>query len=71
MEIVPPGEVEHIHMPSPSWIPLIVTAHVGMILVGLLFTSFDTGVGFMGYVSAVLGALGIIYWLYRWVTQPV
>ncbi len=68
MKIVAPTEPEEFHMPSPSWIPFIVSLMVAFILVGLLLIPVNPTVG-AGLMIA--NALGIIISAYKWVTQPV
>ena len=70
MEIVPPTEPEHIHMPSPSWKPLYTTLTVGLILVGLLVFQI-TGNAWVGFGMVIVGGLSTIANIYAWVDEPV
>ncbi len=71
MQIEAPGTVEQIHMPSPSWIPIIVAVLIGVLLTGFLYTTFGSETAWMGFVVAASAALGLIISAYKWVTQPV
>jgi cytochrome c oxidase subunit 1 len=68
MRIVAPDKAEEFHMPSGSWKPMIVSAAVGSVLVGLLVSLAVPVLGF-GMVGA--GAIGIIAGIWMWITEPV
>ena len=69
MEIPVPEQAEEIHMPSPSWKPMWVSASAGLIIVGLL--TFSGIAGIPGWPLCIVGALGVIFSVYAWVTEPV
>jgi cytochrome c oxidase subunit I len=68
MAIVPPKEVEHVHMPSPSWWPMICSGAVGLILIGLLVSNVAPMIGFP---MAIVGALATIFSIYKWIMEPI
>jgi cytochrome c oxidase subunit 1 len=63
MEIRPPAEPEEIHMPSPSWNPMVVTAGVGILLIGVLASNVSPWAFALGPVGAVVSLVGIWQWL--------
>jgi heme/copper-type cytochrome/quinol oxidase subunit 1 len=68
MEIVPPKDVEHIHMPSPSWWPIYCTIAVSFILIGFLVSNVA---GWVGFPMAIFGGLATIFSLWKWIMEPV
>ena len=68
MAIVPPREVEHVHMPSPSWWPMITTIAVAFILCGFLISNVE---GWVGFPMAIFGGLMTIVSIYKWIMEPI
>lgn len=68
LEFEVPEGAEHIHMPSPSWIPLIISVLIGVFLTGLLCIPVSTMLGVVLMVGAGVSMVGSAY---AWVTQPV
>lgn len=68
MQIVAPDAPEEFHMPSGSWKPMICTGFVSAILVGLLIAINAPTIGFP---LSIVGALGTIYSIYAWITEPI
>jgi cytochrome c oxidase subunit 1 len=54
------GELEHMHLPSPSYWPLVVSIGLPLIGYGLIFTE----------VLAVVGGLIVLAGLYGWALEP-
>jgi hypothetical protein len=57
-----PGHGEEIHLPSPSYQPLIAALGVSMLLAGLISESFLWRTGIMS-VGFSVGAIGIWLWV--------
>ncbi len=51
-------EVEHVHMPNPSYWPLIEGVAVGVVIIGVLFINFTPWVLVVGAIFALFGILG-------------
>ena len=62
-----PSEAEQIHMPSPSWKPLVVATGALLIIVGLLLFN----VAPLLWLVSVAGALTVVVGIYQWVSEPV
>jgi hypothetical protein len=51
-------EVEHVHMPNPSFWPLIAGIAVGVVIIGLLFINMTPWVLVFGAILLVFGIMG-------------
>lgn len=69
MEIVAPTKPEAFHMPSYSWKPMISTAFVTLLVIGLLLNTFIPH-SWMWTIS-VVAAVGVVGSVYAWVSEPV
>jgi cytochrome c oxidase subunit 1 len=68
MEIEVPTKAEHIHMPSPSWWPMICTGFISLILVGPILVNW---MGFGAMAVSAIGAVGTLVAIVQWIRQPV
>jgi hypothetical protein len=55
----PPPAAEHVHLPGPSFLPVLTALGVTLALVGLVFSLYVVGLGLLITVIAVV----------RWVRQ--
>jgi cytochrome c oxidase subunit I len=61
------GEVdEHIHMPDPSYWPVIMTAGMLPVAYGLIYHASPVGIGLIG-----LGVLWMVVGMFGWIIEPL
>lgn len=53
----PPQPSEHIHLPEPSYLPVIVAAGVSIALIGVVFNLFVLAIGLL------ITAIGAVRWV--------
>jgi cytochrome c oxidase subunit 1 len=69
LQLEAPARPEEFHMPSYSWKPMICSAFVLLLVLGLLLNTLLPGYSL--WAVSVVGGIGVVGSVWAWVTEPV
>ena len=61
---------EHVHLPNPSWYPILLAASVLFLPIGLLIYSATDSTAHSVLLIPVIGFLATIYFGFKWAFEP-